>query len=420
MKVWHTVLNLSWLAPDTMKVSPEGLVMDENGIHEPTYRSTNGYLYEFVYTIDGLHILRPFDIIMASTFLPKPKDIPAGVPLKVRHINGKLDDCRAENLEWVEDVEIWKNITTHNVKPFYQISNYGNIRSFSNNVDSPIVLKPTITCGYCCLTLATVNKHRKPFRNHRLTAEYFVEGKTPERCIVNHIDGNKLNNSWYNLEWTTLQENVDHAVLTKLICYGDTSPSSKITEKEAMIVCEYLNKHNGCINDAVKELKKLIPHITYPIVSSIKYGKCFAYIGETMLTDSAKKVQDRHTDYDTIIEAAKCLKQNNGNVKLTKKMLSKKYPWITCGWLWHLKDKSVASEITDEIFQKNEFPITTKFLSEEDALKIIKTLLKYKGDKFASYKTYLELKEEINDLCPGKIKSIKSKQAWKELSDKYF
>lgn len=421
MKVykWRTVLDLSWLKPNTIKVSPEGMVQDERGIHEPTYRSTNGYLYEFVYTIDDLHILRPFDVLVAATFVPKPKDIPVGTPLKVRHINGKLDDCRAENLEWVEDVEIWRDITTHNIKPNYQVSNYGNIRSLL--YESPLILNPLVCKGYYRTTLTRMNKKRGSFNIHRLVAEYFViNGHTPERFMVNHIDGNKLNNNWYNLEWVTHQGNVDHAVLTNLICYGDSNGMSKISEKEAVVVCECLNKHRGCVNDAFNELKQIIPDITYPIVSSIKYGKTFAYISKKILTDDGKTTLERHTDYDTIIEAAKCLKENNGNVKLTKKMLNEKYPWITCAWLWHLKDKSVASEITDEIFQKNEFPITTKFLTETDALKIIKCLLKYKGDKFATYKTYLELKTEIPDLCIGKIRSIKDKRAWTELSDKYF
>lgn len=46
---------------------------------------------------------------------------------------------------------------------------------------------------------------------HRLVAEYFCEGKTEERNQVNHIDGNKKNNNYTNLEWVTNQENTIHA-----------------------------------------------------------------------------------------------------------------------------------------------------------------------------------------------------------------
>jgi hypothetical protein len=53
---------------------------------------------------------------------------------------------------------------------------------------------------------------------HRLMAKTFLPG--PEKPHVNHIDGNKQNNSIDNLEWATPQENSQHAVDTGLI---DTS-----------------------------------------------------------------------------------------------------------------------------------------------------------------------------------------------------
>lgn len=46
---------------------------------------------------------------------------------------------------------------------------------------------------------------------HRLVAEYFlepIEGKN----IVNHIDCNKENNHYTNLEWCTQKENVEYAM----------------------------------------------------------------------------------------------------------------------------------------------------------------------------------------------------------------
>lgn len=52
---------------------------------------------------------------------------------------------------------------------------------------------------------------------HRLMAKTFLPG--PEKVHVNHIDGNKQNNTLSNLEWATSQENAQHAVATGLTTY---------------------------------------------------------------------------------------------------------------------------------------------------------------------------------------------------------
>ena len=50
---------------------------------------------------------------------------------------------------------------------------------------------------------------------HRLVAKAFVPGYF-EGAQVNHKDGNKGNNAWWNLEWVTARQNNHHARLTGL------------------------------------------------------------------------------------------------------------------------------------------------------------------------------------------------------------
>lgn len=56
---------------------------------------------------------------------------------------------------------------------------------------------------------------RKWHSVHKLVLNTF-KPTTDSSLQVNHIDGNKLNNSLINLEWCTLQENVAHAIKTGL------------------------------------------------------------------------------------------------------------------------------------------------------------------------------------------------------------
>lgn len=46
---------------------------------------------------------------------------------------------------------------------------------------------------------------------HRLVACYFLGGKPFTGAVINHKDGNKLNNQSDNLEWVSVAENTQHA-----------------------------------------------------------------------------------------------------------------------------------------------------------------------------------------------------------------
>lgn len=84
------------------------------------------------------------------------------------------------------------------------------------------VLKtPLDRYGYMKLTLSKGGV--KTFTNvHRQVALAFVPNpdNLPE---VNHKDGNKLNNYWRNLEWTTSKGNMQHAHKNGLIDYKKVS-----------------------------------------------------------------------------------------------------------------------------------------------------------------------------------------------------
>ncbi len=60
--------------------------------------------------------------------------------------------------------------------------------------------------GYECLKIT-----RKHYLIHRLVAKEYCIGYS-EGLVVNHKDGNRLNNHYTNLEWVTTKENVQDAI----------------------------------------------------------------------------------------------------------------------------------------------------------------------------------------------------------------
>lgn len=104
----------------------------------------------------------------------------------------------------------------HNI---YEVSNFGRVKSLERNVKSSYgsiqnrterILKSTRKSnGYLHVVLCN-SSGKKDKSIHRLVATAFVPniGDMP---IVNHIDGNKLNNNADNLEWCNNSHNQLHA-----------------------------------------------------------------------------------------------------------------------------------------------------------------------------------------------------------------
>ena len=104
----------------------------------------------------------------------------------------------------------WKNIEGY--EGYYQISNNGQVRNIKTN---KILIGDINSSGYKRVMLYAPNKKR--FFIHRLVAEYFCyKPSNYKELVVNHIDGNKLNNNYKNLEFITRSENDLHAFKLKL------------------------------------------------------------------------------------------------------------------------------------------------------------------------------------------------------------
>jgi len=85
-------------------------------------------------------------------------------------------------------------------------------------------LKQVLDKGVGYYLVSTVNYDTEGNRTkknqfiHRLLGKAFIPNPG-NKAHINHIDGNKTNNSLDNLEWATEQENTQHAVDTRLMTF---------------------------------------------------------------------------------------------------------------------------------------------------------------------------------------------------------
>ena len=106
----------------------------------------------------------------------------------------------------MKSMEIFKDIEGY--EGLYMISSWGRVKRIRDNS----FLNPEITKkGYLRVSLYK-NKTRKHFKIHRLVAFAFIDN-ADNKPQINHKDGNKINNSFTNLEWCTDEENKEHRKL---------------------------------------------------------------------------------------------------------------------------------------------------------------------------------------------------------------
>lgn len=103
-------------------------------------------------------------------------------------------------------MEKWKEIEGSNKKFF--VSDQGRIKSNLRN--GTILKSQTDAKGYHRIRV-TINGVKHTFKVHREVAKAFLPNPRhlPQ---VNHIDGNKNNNTVSNLEWVTNRDNALHAL----------------------------------------------------------------------------------------------------------------------------------------------------------------------------------------------------------------
>ncbi len=168
----------------------------------------------------------------------------------------------------------------------YSVSNLGHVRRDkpANHTWVGKILKPVIGKGYFRVSLYIEDRSKKGrlkhvlMSVHRLVARAFI-GEPFPGAVVNHRDGNKLNNNLSNLEWVTVADNDRHATEHGLrpkgqrtgrhtkpesTVRGSAHPRSKLTEAIVMDIKTRLahgesgaaiGRLHGVTNDVIYQIK---------------------------------------------------------------------------------------------------------------------------------------------------------------------
>lgn len=176
------------------------------------------------------------------------------------------------------DIETWLPI--ENYESLYEISNLGKVRSLDRvviygenkgNYHTRIGqdLKGTLSSGY-----ETVSLSGKTHSIHVLVAKHFVEGYK-EGYVVNHIDYNKVNNFYKNLEWVTAGQNILHNKKTLRGAFGESQKDSKLTNDDDVVLIRNLMK-DGVKQRVIAKNFKVSP----TTISDIKKGRKWSHVGK--------------------------------------------------------------------------------------------------------------------------------------------
>lgn len=129
---------------------------------------------------------------------------------------------------------------------------------------------------YISVNLKTINGYRSYFL-HRLVFHCFNPSVNISGLDINHENGNKHDNSIWNLSPCTRKENIQHAYDTGLRNIGEDNHLSKISNKTAMDIIKLLSQEKY----TSKEICDIVGNnCTVPIVDSIRKKESWSHLSK--------------------------------------------------------------------------------------------------------------------------------------------
>jgi hypothetical protein len=163
----------------------------------------------------------------------------------------------------------------------YEVSDTGLVRSLDRTDRLNRFKRGAIkaTCdngrGYLCVNLKANGKQAQK-TVHRLVATAFIANpdNLPE---VNHIDGNKVNNSVSNLEWCNRADNLKHAFKNGLNkqCKGLDNKQHTLSKEAVIFIRNNAKPYDK--NYSYAELARKF-NVSEPTIKKVAWGKSYVNI----------------------------------------------------------------------------------------------------------------------------------------------
>lgn len=194
--------------------------------------------------------------------------------------------------------------------PIYEgsISNLGNVKNAEGTILNGSV------CRYHRVNLKNkITGKIHTVNIHRLVAELFIKS-IDDNLVVNHIDGNKLNNNVINLEIITPKENSIHAIKTGLMLpmQGENNGNSILTESKVLEIYDLIKK--GYNNEEISK----IYNINFRTVSQIRTGFRWNYLFIKHFTKPIKSRQSKYSMEICIKIINEIIHTNKKNIEIAK------------------------------------------------------------------------------------------------------
>lgn len=182
----------------------------------------------------------------------------------------------------------------------YYISDSGIIyNAVSNKILNPQLSKK----GYLRVGIYINNKYYR-LSVHRMVAATYLGRQYTNHLDVNHIDGDKQNNYYMNLEWVTRSENIKHAFDNRLKIpkVGDDHSETVYSDGLIQTACQLLN--SGISPRPVSE----------------KVGIPISYLYTIMRGESRKQIVNQYLNSDNLHYSKKYRKRDTVLKKEIKRL----------------------------------------------------------------------------------------------------